>query len=511
MFSALNAIVTSEMQAIGFIRADSHDAFDVYVVDSITEKRVGKFEYQVPEIKDFLAEISKVEKFFKAFIIDLHELHLQKTPYLVSDKLCEELKEIFEQFGIQSYFVPLYNYHYSALLMAAEFDLKINEKVFLILHHVRREDQPENIFGITVGEFKFTPKGFQLISFKELVSLNSKDKPQNLRVEICGTKTPKNVITASFGSEMNPFTRIFKRNGINVFHHCCFACQFDKYIIETAKWLFDRTFIKYHILPTSAKGIHVYANYGTKTNILEIFKTDANELLPVTKTAAVTRSIPEFKIAFKTNSLIKTCTPDGLSRDGQRYRITVTINEENFENVTVGLLEIEDFEDLFEKVESKIPFIGFIDNSSVIAVYKPDEEQYEILDEWNDLIKIMSMSPEDIKVEKTWGFNFTSDERNPILLEFDNFDGTKKVATPSFLMALFLKQHLIIIKEETGEKPKEVALWIYDQDFDEVQMKRIKDGLQEACKLIKIDCSFVDSGNFEVNFIETRSIKIYYC
>uniref|UniRef100_A0AC34GWL6 Uncharacterized protein n=1 Tax=Panagrolaimus sp. ES5 TaxID=591445 RepID=A0AC34GWL6_9BILA len=380
---------------------------------------------------------------------------------------------------------------------------------------------------------------------KDLTALNSEEAPEILCQKICGTKKPKHVVTASFGDRENPLENVFDEKDLTLFQNCCFGCQFDKYIIETSKWIFDKTLIKNHVLPTSVKGIHVKGNYGTETNILDIMKVEVNDLLPIKKTAIVPRSIPELQVVLQTQFFTKTCIPDHLRNDCQRYQITLTVNEENFEVVRVDEMEIEDFEDLLEKVESKIPFIGFIDNSSVVAVYKPEEEQYEILDEWNglygsdcfisfdeerpkfgdeakdmlatkntsvvfDLLKIMSMAPEDIKTEKTWGFSFTRDITNPILVKFDNFDGKKKMSTPSFLMALFLKQHLIIIKEETGEKPKEVALWIFKQDFDEVQMKRIKDGLEEACKLIKIDCSFVDSGDFEVNFIKTDSTKLTY-
>uniref|UniRef100_A0A914PCI1 Uncharacterized protein n=1 Tax=Panagrolaimus davidi TaxID=227884 RepID=A0A914PCI1_9BILA len=120
----------------------------------------------------------------------------------------------------------------------------------------------------------------------------------------------------------------------------------------------------------------------------------------------------------------------------------------------------------------------------------------------------MSMSPEGIKAKKEWGFTFTKNAENPVLLEFENFDGTKKVSSPSFLMAMFLRQHLKAIEKKVGEKPKEIALWIFEEGFNEIQMKRIKDGLGEACKLLKLGFTFVDAKDFTANFVQTRTISL---
>uniref|UniRef100_A0A914Q884 Uncharacterized protein n=1 Tax=Panagrolaimus davidi TaxID=227884 RepID=A0A914Q884_9BILA len=156
----------------------------------------------------------------------------------------------------------------------------------------------------------------------------------------------------------------------------------------------------------------------------------------------------------------------------------------------------------------KIPFIGFYDNSSVIGIYKNFEEGYQFLEEWNDLINIMSMAPEKIKIDKSWGFTFTKDEENPVLLKFDNFDGTKKCSSPSFLMAIYLRQHLKAIESKIGQKPNKVAFWIIDRKFNENERKRIEDGLKESCKLLKIDCCFVDLKNFSIDFREFKNICV---
>lgn len=100
----------------------------------------------------------------------------------------------------------------------------------------------------------------------------------------------------------------------------------------------------------------------------------------------------------------------------------------------------------------------------------------------------MSLPPNlnDIKVDPSWGFTFTENTENPLLIQFDNFDGNKKAASPQFLMAMLLKKHLKIIKSEIGEKPKELGFWFLDK-FKKEEKERIQNGIKDACQLLKVD------------------------
>uniref|UniRef100_A0A914YB66 Uncharacterized protein n=1 Tax=Panagrolaimus superbus TaxID=310955 RepID=A0A914YB66_9BILA len=141
-------------------------------------------------------------------------------------------------------------------------------------------------------------------------------------------------------------------------------------------------------------------------------------------------------------------------------------------------------------MENKLSVIGFFDCSSVICVER--NGKYEFMEEWNDIIKIMSMPADKIEVDKNWKFAITKDSENPVLLEFDNFCAEKKFATPAFLMALLLKEHFKIIKEKVGEKPNEIAFCFFDQ-FNDCERKRVEEGLTESCQLLKpsVKCCFI--------------------
>uniref|UniRef100_A0A914ZC86 Uncharacterized protein n=1 Tax=Panagrolaimus superbus TaxID=310955 RepID=A0A914ZC86_9BILA len=523
--------------AIGFLSKNDKNTLDFLVVDSVEEKRVVGNVYS--NLKEFMDEIPKCANCFKFFIVNLFGLPSDtvtgETPY----SFCKELKKKFKELKIPSYFISTENCLFSTLLIAASVDVKVDEKIFLILPHGPWNDNQSDTFGLSVGEFKFTLNGFQQLRFETLPSLNFKENPEILCEQICGTKTPRKVYSASFGPKKNPLKKIFKPNSLTLLN-CCIRCHLDRYLLQTCKWFFDKTLIKYHVIPTVAKGIHIYANYGSEENILEILKINICDSLPLSKTAVFTKSFPQIMISLEDDVFKKYVVPKTLTKDCHRYQVTVTIDEENMDMIKFEKLEINNFNDLLltadKMMKAKIPLIGFFYNSSIIGIYESSKESYEFMEEWNgcygidcfisfdqkrpkfgekalealqtkntcvdfDLLKILSMPPEEIKIETSWGFTFTNNDENPILLEFDTFKGTQMASSPTFLMAMFLRQHLKAIEAKIGEKTKKIGLWIFEDLFDETQMARIKNGLEEACKLIKIDCIFIDNENFVADFI----------
>uniref|UniRef100_A0AC35EWQ0 Uncharacterized protein n=1 Tax=Panagrolaimus sp. PS1159 TaxID=55785 RepID=A0AC35EWQ0_9BILA len=103
-----------------------------------------------------------------------------------------------------------------------------------------------------------------------------------------------------------------------------------------------------------------------------------------------------------------------------------------------------------------------------------------------DLIKIMSMPSNAISIDDTWKFTFTEDDENPVLLEFDTFEKSRKQASPAFLMAMMLKEHIRAIKKETGKKPIKLGFRLLDEFENPEARKLVEAGLKEACGMIKI-------------------------
>uniref|UniRef100_A0A914PBW4 Uncharacterized protein n=1 Tax=Panagrolaimus davidi TaxID=227884 RepID=A0A914PBW4_9BILA len=109
----------------------------------------------------------------------------------------------------------------------------------------------------------------------------------------------------------------------------------------------------------------------------------------------------------------------------------------------------------------------------------------------HNIFEIMSKSPESVPECAFHDFKIIKDEEYPVLLEFDNFGETRKHATPEFLMALLLRQHLKAIKKEIGMKSKKIAFTTFDEFSDE-EWNRVNMKLTEACEMVKIECEVFD-------------------
>uniref|UniRef100_A0A914YU53 Uncharacterized protein n=1 Tax=Panagrolaimus superbus TaxID=310955 RepID=A0A914YU53_9BILA len=111
----------------------------------------------------------------------------------------------------------------------------------------------------------------------------------------------------------------------------------------------------------------------------------------------------------------------------------------------------------------------------------------------SDLIKIMSMPPlvESIERDSLWQFKIVNDAENPVLLEFDTFEGDRKQASPTFLLAMFLRQQIKVIRAKINSKPIALGFCLLLDKYDGDEKKRIQNQLEEACRLLKIECVFV--------------------
>uniref|UniRef100_A0A914PHD9 Uncharacterized protein n=1 Tax=Panagrolaimus davidi TaxID=227884 RepID=A0A914PHD9_9BILA len=129
----------------------------------------------------------------------------------------------------------------------------------------------------------------------------------------------------------------------------------------------------------------------------------------------------------------------------------------------IGIVGL-DGKNLFLSFENEKPEI--VDRALDIEHKKPSHIVYH-------LPKIMSMPSNKIQTDTEWGFTITKDDDNPVLLEFDSHDGSKKAASPAFLMAILLKEHKKVIKAEIGKKPKEFGFCIFG-DFNAESQKSVE-------------------------------------
>uniref|UniRef100_A0AC34FCY8 Uncharacterized protein n=1 Tax=Panagrolaimus sp. ES5 TaxID=591445 RepID=A0AC34FCY8_9BILA len=212
-----------------------------------------------------------------------------------------------------------------------------------------------------------------------------------------------------------------------------------------------------------------------------------------------------------------------------KRQITLSVNEGSLPSYKAEAKIHEVIKNLPQTLNEKdetirMPVIAFFDNSSVICIWNADQSGYEFLDSWNgifgnelliafdkekpsycteavatirskptfvvsDLLNVMSKS--SAKPFYPFGFKITEDSENPVLIEFDNFDGTRKVATPVFLMALLLKQHIKMIKNETVEKPAKIGFCL-PLEKDAVKQMHLQNQIKESFTALKSEGVFIE-------------------
>uniref|UniRef100_A0A914QKX9 Uncharacterized protein n=1 Tax=Panagrolaimus davidi TaxID=227884 RepID=A0A914QKX9_9BILA len=112
----------------------------------------------------------------------------------------------------------------------------------------------------------------------------------------------------------------------------------------------------------------------------------------------------------------------------------------------------------------------------------PVEKSIELI----SLIKIISVPLDANVMNDKWKFTFTEDVENSALLEFDVFEKPRKQASPAFLLAIMLKEHLKAIKKETRKRPTKLGFPLLEEIENLEAKNRVENGLKDDCEKIKI-------------------------
>uniref|UniRef100_A0A914QQN7 DUF3822 family protein n=1 Tax=Panagrolaimus davidi TaxID=227884 RepID=A0A914QQN7_9BILA len=298
MFTALKEY-TNEKRLIGFLTNEgNYNVFSFVIIDSITEKFVKKFLYKSEYSKLFMDELLTAanENLFKVIFVDLFELQFKEEQFGNSYKFCKDLKQKFNELKIPSYFFSEERYIFSSFLIAAKIEINFDETVLTILPCKNSSQKSGKFFGLIVAELKFTPNGYVLIKHEILRFLNSKENPEILFQKICGSSTPQKIIASTINCKA-AFKKIFKSKNVTFLNEGAHI-YYERFIVETAKWFFDKSFIKYYILPISSRNIRIYGYYGTANNILDIINIKLNDPLPFKKIVHYSKSIPQLHVSM---------------------------------------------------------------------------------------------------------------------------------------------------------------------------------------------------------------------
>uniref|UniRef100_A0AC34FTI7 Tail specific protease domain-containing protein n=1 Tax=Panagrolaimus sp. ES5 TaxID=591445 RepID=A0AC34FTI7_9BILA len=523
--SSSKKVEENTLSFYGFI-GNKNGVLKVTIVDTKTEKIVKKLSFIVKEkyenVKVFVQNIPSIfTKNFKTVIIQLFEFETSEYPN--NYQFCKVIRNYFDFIKIPYYFISGQNYLHTTLLAASNITAKVNDYVSFV--SLINDDY-------IVEKYQFSENGH---NFFGIGKISSSRKPEIIKKQFLGftNSAPKIVpFTLIFGSKNNAAAEKLQNvmpisDGFVVVDIQENGGAEIQGIVEISKWILDNKNIKCYFLPKCCTEFLVVGKYGGK--ILPNVLTKLNSGLPSKNEGLFARSNIEYFEAYSTLGRDYVYLSQlHLDKNCHRYNIICNVDINNFVFYQVKTIIIEQIKNLpttlNKIVDSKIPVIGFPDNLSFMCICGDDG--YKFVDEWNgvygeelfisfadekpkycrqavedckikptsvifDILKILSMPANQIEPHLSWTFKITKDSENPVLIEFDNFDGTKKAASPTLLMAMLLKEHLKVMKKESGKKPKEIAFWSLDS-FNAEEKKLVKNALKEACKLLKVNCSFVD-------------------
>uniref|UniRef100_A0A914QQ48 Uncharacterized protein n=1 Tax=Panagrolaimus davidi TaxID=227884 RepID=A0A914QQ48_9BILA len=476
-------------------------------------------------------------KNYKALILkvfDYTEIH----PYPVNILFSLNLAKTLKHWKVPFYFLSDEALHVSAALIGDKCISQTDDTIMVIL---------VNGNELTKLDLRRKSDGYICVRYeKSECSPNPKDVcRKRLNTNNCKQTIATNI---SSKAESKKLLKLLKDQNVTVLEDY-FQLSMANVLIEITKYICDKSYNKYNYFQKRDQMTFISRKmYMGSADDFLLPKQNAGIKLPFTDTCIVPRIHNYFYICILNDDMATIVTGEKtLKEKCHQIKVTFTIDRNQLPSFKQEPIILESIKNLPKTLnekckDSRIPVIGFLDNLSVICIWNEKENSYKFLDSWNgldgknlflsfenekpeivdraldiehkkpphivyrkisklvllpkyivsDLLKIMSMPSNNIQTDTEWGFDITKDEDNPVLLEFDSHDGSKKAASPAFLMAILLKEHKKVIKNEIGKKPKEFGFCIFG-DFNAESQKRVEKELKAACELKKDICHFINA------------------
>uniref|UniRef100_A0AC34FEY5 Uncharacterized protein n=1 Tax=Panagrolaimus sp. ES5 TaxID=591445 RepID=A0AC34FEY5_9BILA len=376
-------------------------------------------------------------------------------------------------------------------------------------------------------EFEFTKNGYKFGDFKNSI-LDLKKSYDDIRDQIIGTCDPTKIILSAPGPNdpsVKALKKILNSRKLVVIEEGLIGYTY-KTVVEIYKRMIDKSYVKRYVLPTSPRQYEIGFIMGGK--FYRCVTASDGHALPFSKTVCIPRSSLEIAMTYTNNDTKK---PEYLQRfnlpkNGHRFEITLKVDKEGLPSYEIESHLIDFIQAIPEKLNRtglEIPVISFFDNSTVISVYK-EGKGYQFLESWNgvygtellvafdkdkptffdeasealrtkatsvitDITELMANPAERLTLP--WPFKITRDAKNPVLIEFDNFDGSRKAATPVFLMALILKQLIKALKNDGLNDEQLKNIGFHFSTLNKIHQfekwRLLNKNMQETCELLKIN------------------------
>uniref|UniRef100_A0AC34FD46 Uncharacterized protein n=1 Tax=Panagrolaimus sp. ES5 TaxID=591445 RepID=A0AC34FD46_9BILA len=494
-----------------FICSTPPGILSVSVIDCETEKLLPLHSYYATDFMKFAREIPLIFKDkFKAVV----SCHSNFCPPEFESNLifCHTVREQFEVAKVPNFFTTDQNILLTNLLIAANISPKTDDIVTIITVNGKN--------SLKIGKLKYTENGYE----KSMICLTPEMQEKNVekfREQILGEENAVKKTILYSSKAGSPLFKLLRNSVLKSKKLIAIEKNIEEYIdktvVEILKWLKDKSYTKFHIIPTCTKKYIITNKPDNFDNPLLI--VDPSEKLPLVKECF---SMDSDNVYIYAN-YVDTQMDLILSFNSTFYTpckgIVFKVDIEGF-----PLSDIEQFDTYGAYLKpftimldnlniEKQPYIIFFQIYSFVRIF--DDGKYKFMEAWNgkfeevfielndnklsinkinnpdvgisfalrDLINITTMAPDKIVTDEKWKFEITKDSENPVLLEFKSSDGTKNVTTPSFLMAYLLKQQIKGIEKATSIRPQKIDICMYDK-YDDDEKKRIKEQFVESCNIL---------------------------
>uniref|UniRef100_A0A914Z7Z2 Uncharacterized protein n=1 Tax=Panagrolaimus superbus TaxID=310955 RepID=A0A914Z7Z2_9BILA len=336
-------------------------------------------------VEEFVENIHVVfDQTFKAVIVNVFDITAE-TGFSNNVKFCEAIREKLKKLKILHYFVSDDNVTIASSLIIGNINAKLQESIFIVMAHETH---------YIIHDLCFTDAGYKLISHRYVQVDAKKESLENIKQKIYGSSTPENTVVISLDPN-DPLFLCLKNNASKFKNLVAFDVSdiylsVVLYVDEMYKWLMDKRYIKYHVLPASARTYFMVTKAVEDANRCRY--VDRNEILPFKKYFILDRNC---KNAYFTNLAAGTKIPKllqefSLTSKCHYYWFSVSIDAEHFPTVKMEPIiqpQIQRLPKLLDISNNpKVPVITFFYNISFICVPKNiGSKCYEFLDEWNGI------------------------------------------------------------------------------------------------------------------------------
>uniref|UniRef100_A0A914R970 Uncharacterized protein n=1 Tax=Panagrolaimus davidi TaxID=227884 RepID=A0A914R970_9BILA len=320
----------------------------------------------------------------KCQAIILHIFNFKPVGYAHVMKFAYELRVKFADNKIYSYFYSGQSLFTSGLLISAK--IKSTKNDVLLVVRVKNDK-------LSIVEYLFTDLGYKQIR-EDLIEKADDEPALDLREKILKETKPKHIVVYGESAELPIMKKLKKNVFSNEKIHRLDKSILKESIVQTmkiAKYVRDRTIIKYHIIPKCAKDFAVYVENRDEP----IFTAKAGEPLPVFKEEYAFRDPFDMEVCgFDEVTMEKRLIYTYLvskeeCQNRHRSKLLFFVDGESFPVVRNFPMIVDIIQELPDKLDyalsKKIPVITFCDNYTVICAVKKGEENYSFLDGWNGM------------------------------------------------------------------------------------------------------------------------------